>query len=93
MKSRNPLIKDFILNYGSNVINFMAWVSIIIGIITFAICMSMFFENMSILTFLIMIFAPILIILPITILNYFIYLLIDIRDHLNEIKSNLPPKK
>ena len=85
LEDDGSFIKNFVLNCGRKIVDFFAWLGLIIAIIVLGVSMNMFFENMSFELFLIMIFAPILILLATIISNYFIYLLIDIRDSLKEL--------
>lgn len=89
-------IKNFILKWGRRIIDFFAWFDVIIAIIFFVIFLSMFLnsignnEEQCITAFILMIFVPMLIILFTIVANYFIYLIIDIRDFLKEIsKKNI----
>ena len=86
-------IKNFILKWGRWIIDFFAWFDVVIAIIFFVIFLSMFLngignnEAQSIIAFILMIFVPLLIILFTIAANYFIYLIIDIRDSLKEISE------
>ena len=87
------VIKNFILKWGRSIIDFLAWLGVIAAVITFGICICACFANynsqdasaMLAVSFII----PIVILFFTIVSNYFIYLLIDIRDSLNDINCKL----
>lgn len=85
------VIKNFILKWGRHIIDFFAWVDVVIAVLAFAIFLAMYIDSLgkdaqqSFTLFTCMIFVPLLILLFTIAANYFIYLLIDIRDSLKEL--------
>ena len=87
------IIKNFILKWGRHIIDFFAWIDVAIAILAFVIFLTMYIDSLgkdaqqSFTFFICMIFVPLLILLLMIAANYFIYLLIDIRDSLKEISK------
>lgn len=85
------IIKNFILKWGRHIIDFFAWIDVVIAIVVLGIFMVMYIDSLgkntqqSFTLFTCMIFVPLLILLFTIAANYFIYLLIDIRDSLKEL--------
>lgn len=99
-KPKRFCIKDYVLNFGRKIVDFMTGFGFVLAGLVFLIFMgacigSMFPDkyggypnaNMASLYFLWAIIAPIVIILITVVSNYFMYLLIDIRDSLKSIES------
>ena len=95
------IIKNFVLNWGRKIVDFLSWLGVFVAILAFILFFAFFIKSLSYrydetapyILFVCMIFVPLIILLITIISNYFIYLLIDIRDSLKEINSNLPLKK
>lgn len=97
-------IKNFILNWGRKIVDLGAFLGILLTITVFTLFFVYFINSLfdnngyygnatSFIAFLFMIFVPLIILIITVVSNYFIYLLIDIRDSLKEINTNLPLKK
>lgn len=89
----NHAMKNFVLKWGRSIIDFLAWAGVIAAVIILIVCICACFVNynsqdaraMLVVSFII----PIVILFFTIVSNYFIYLLIDIRDSLNDINSKL----
>lgn len=89
-------IKNFVIFWGRKIIDFMAFLGIFFALAVFTLFFAAFINSFNekdsyfgeatpILIFLFMIFVPLIILIITIISNYFIYLLIDIRDSLKEL--------
>lgn len=99
-KPKRFCIKDYVLNFGRKIVDFMTGFGFVLAGLVFLVfigaCIGSMFPdkyggypnaNMASLYFLWAIFTPIIIVLITVILNYLIYLLIDIRDSLKNIEN------
>lgn len=93
-------IKNFVLKWGRKIVDFLASLGIFFAIIVFITCLTTILASLRMETsnpennvlfiismFLCMIFLPLIILIITIVSNYFIYLLIDIRDSLKNIDN------
>lgn len=104
VKTDENCIKNFILNWGRKIVDLVSFLGVFFTIIMFTLFFVYFInslfdkngyygESTPYISFLLMIFVPLIMLIITIVSNYFIYLLIDIRDSLKEMTEMLHTKK